>query len=129
MPSTTRYKRGDIVLVPFPFTDLSSSKRRPALVISPDSFNEQMQDVVVAAITSQLTDKQHALMIEQQDCVEGALPKTSLVKLAKVFTIHSTLIVKRLCALRGEKLAAVLDELRRFFSNAGAEENPSDSQS
>jgi hypothetical protein len=50
MPSTTRYKRGDVVLVPFPFTDLSSSKRRPALVISPDAFNDQMEDVVVAAI-------------------------------------------------------------------------------
>jgi mRNA interferase MazF len=53
MPSTTRYKRGDIVLVSFPFTDLSSSKRRPALVVSPDSFNEAMQDLVLAAITSQ----------------------------------------------------------------------------
>lgn len=52
MPSTTRYKCGDIVLVPFPFTDLSSSKRRPAQVISSDSFNDQMQDVVLAAITA-----------------------------------------------------------------------------
>ena len=56
MPSTTRFRRGDIVLVPFPFTDLSSSKRRPALVVSPDTFNERMQDLLLAAITSQLTD-------------------------------------------------------------------------
>ena len=54
LEATTRYKRGDIILVPFPFTDLSSSKRRPALVISPESFNERMQDLVVVAITSQL---------------------------------------------------------------------------
>ena len=52
MASTTSYRRGDIVLVSFPFTDLSSSKRRPALVISPDAFNKRGQDVVLAAITS-----------------------------------------------------------------------------
>ena len=114
MPSTTRYRRGDIVLVPFPFTDLSSSKRRPALVISPDAFNDQ--DIVVAAITSQLTEQQHSLAILQHDCVEGMLPKPSFVKLTKIFTIHSTLIVKRLCAIRQEKLTAVLYELRQFFS-------------
>jgi mRNA interferase MazF len=115
MPSTTRYKRGDIVLVPFPFTDLSSSKRRPALVISPDAFNDRMEDVVVAAITSQLTSE-HAVTIDQGDCVNGMLPRASVVKLAKVFTIHSTLIIKNLCALREEKLAAILGELRQFFS-------------
>ena len=115
MPSTTRCKRGDIVLVPFPFTDLSSSKRRPALVISPDTFNDQMQDVVVAAITSQLTNE-HAVTVEQSDCVDGMLPKTSVVKLAKVFTIHSTLVIRKLCALREEKLAVILGELRGFFS-------------
>jgi mRNA interferase MazF len=114
MPSTTRYKRGDIVLVPFPFTHLSSSKRRPALVISPDAFNDQ--DVVLAAITSQLTEDQHSLVIEQQDCVDETLPRQSFVKLTKIFTIHSTLIVKKLCAVREEKLTAVLNELRQFFS-------------
>lgn len=115
MASTTRYKRGDIVLVPFPFTDLSSSKRRPALVISPDAFNDQMADLVVAAITSQLTND-HAVTIEPTDCVDGVLPKVSVVKLAKVFTIHSTLVIKKLCALREEKLADVLGEVRQFFS-------------
>jgi mRNA interferase MazF len=115
MPSTTRYKRGDIILVPFPFTDLSSSKRRPALVVSPENFNDRMRDLVVVAITSQLTD-QHAVLVERGDCVDGALPKASVVKLAKLFTIHSTLVLKRLCTLRDEKLDAVLGELRRFFS-------------
>ena len=115
MPSTTRYKRGDIVLVSFPFTDLSSSKRRPALVVSPDAFNERMQDLVLAAITSQLTDDR-LLTIERDDCVDGTLPQMSVVRPAKLFTIHSTLVLKKICALRSEKLQAVLAEIRRLFS-------------
>src|SRR5262249_15589307 len=43
---------GDVVLVPFPFTDLSNAKQRPALVVSGDAFNSTREDVLVAAITS-----------------------------------------------------------------------------
>ena len=115
MPSTTPYRRGDIVLVSFPFTDLSSSKRRPALVISPDSFNEQGQDVVLISITSQEPDD-NAVTIEEHDYVDGELPKRSFVKLSKLFTVHSTLVLKKMCALRSEKLDDVLVGLRGFFS-------------
>ena len=102
MPSTTRYKRGDIVLVSFPFTDLSSSKRRPALVVSPDSFNQQLQDVVLVALTSNLIDDDR-IEVDPRDCVDGILPKRSAVRPAKMFTIHSSLVVKKICALRAEK--------------------------
>ena len=115
MPSTTRYKRGDIVLVLFPFTDLSSSKRRPALVVSPDAFNDGMQDVVLAAITSQV-DGDGPLTIGENDCIDGVLPKTSIVKPGKLFTVHATLVLRRVCALRQAKLDVVLAEMRRFFS-------------
>lgn len=116
MPSTIRYKRGDVVLVPFPFTDLSSSKRRPALVISPDSFNSQQQDLVLAAITSHITEDKTALLLANQDFSEGWLPKTSVVKVNKLFTMHSTLIVKRIAGLRAERVGDVLEAIRAFFS-------------
>jgi len=99
MPSTTPCKRGDIVLVPVPFTDLTSSKRRPALVISPDSFNAQQQDLVLAAITSHVPDATEPLILTSRDFSSGTLPKTSLVKPNKLFTIHSTLVVKKVAAL------------------------------
>ena len=115
MPSTTSYRRGDIVLVSFPFTDLTAAKRRPALVVSPDSFNDATSDLVLAAITSQISDDT-PLTIVESDCIDGALPKTSTLKPTKLFTIHSTLVVRKVCALRRDKLDAVLDDLRRFFS-------------
>ena len=115
MPSTTRYKRGDIVLVSFPFTDLTSSKRRPALVVSPDRFNDALQDLVLVALTSRLTG-QDPILIDPSDCTDGDLPKRSAVKPAKLFTIHASLVVKRVCTLAPSKLDDVLAHLRHFFS-------------
>lgn len=115
-PSTTPYKRGDIVLVSFPFTDLSSVKRRPALVISPDVLNRRNQDLILAAITSQLTEAPFTLRIGSGDFADGALPKESQIRLTKLFTLNSSLVHSRLCTLRTEKLDVVLAELRRLYS-------------
>jgi len=52
MPFTTGYRRGDLILVSFPFTDLIAAKRRPALVVSPDFFNELNGDLTLPALTS-----------------------------------------------------------------------------
>jgi mRNA interferase MazF len=62
MPPTTRYRRGDIVLVSFPFTDLTSSKRRPALVISPNACNDHVEDLVLVRLRhkSQATGRRAA---------------------------------------------------------------------
>ena len=116
MPSTTRYKRGDIVLVTFPFTDLTSSKKRPALVISPDSFNASNQDVVLVAITSQPGDDPNSILLDGQDFIGGKLPKRSTVKLTKVFTIHSALIAKRICGLKKQRMEEILKAVREFYS-------------
>ena len=50
--STILFKQGDVILIPFPFTDFSTLKQRPALVISSDSFNARHQDIIAAAVTS-----------------------------------------------------------------------------
>lgn len=116
MPSTTRYRRGDIVLVAFPFTNLSSSKRRPALVVSPDAFNSRGADLILVAITSQPTAGSGVVPLARVDFAEGVLPKPSVVRVAKLFTIHSTLILKRISVVRRERLEDILRELRALFS-------------
>ena len=114
MPSTTHYRRGDIVLVPFPLTDLSSTKKRPALVVSPDSFNDHAHDVVLVAITSQPSDS-HVVALDEDDYVDGRLPLVSFVKVSKLFTTHLTLVLKKVGTITLARLDAVLQELRRFF--------------
>ncbi len=50
----TAYKQGDVLLVPYPFTDQSGSKQRPSVVVSGDGYNQTHPDVILAPITSQI---------------------------------------------------------------------------
>ena len=116
MLSTTTYKQGDVVLVSFPFTDLTSAKKRPALVISPDRFNRENQDLILVAITSQLAEDEYGFPLADTDFAGGRLPKKSMIKLTKIFTIHSSLVHRKLCTLKPERLAEVLHRIQEFFS-------------
>jgi mRNA interferase MazF len=54
MPTTTGYEFGDIVLVPFPFTDQSTTKQRPAVLISSAAYQRERPDLIILAVTSQV---------------------------------------------------------------------------
>ena len=117
MPSTTSYKRGDIVLVPFPFTDLSSSKQRPALVVSPDVLNSASDDVLVAAITSQIPGSlaMDEFLIPSADWAPCGLPKPSILRLGKLVALHQQLVIKRIDTLPTATLSRVLAQIRQLF--------------
>src|SRR5688572_28077153 len=113
MPSTTSYKRGDVVLVPFPFTDLKTVKQRPALSISADVFNSTRDDVVVVAITSQVPAKlaTDEFPIPPNELAGCGLPKPSMLWLNKVVALHQRLVIKRI----GNFLATTLETVIRRF--------------
>src|SRR5262249_18594872 len=85
MPSTTSFSQGDVVLVPFPFTDLSAVKQRPALVLSPERLNNVRTDLIVAAITSQIPSEigEDEILLSDADQRTAGLPKTSISNSAK----------------------------------------------
>jgi mRNA-degrading endonuclease toxin of MazEF toxin-antitoxin module len=118
MPSTTTYKRGEVILVPFPFTDLTSVKRRPALIISADRLNQNRPDVLVAAISSQLPLKtgEDEMLIPQTELAQWGLPKPSVIKLGKLFSIHQGLIRKRLGRAPENSLRDVLRRIQTQFA-------------
>jgi mRNA interferase MazF len=83
---------GDLVLIPFPYADLSSSKKRPVLALTaPDRHG----DFIALAITS-VQQTQYAIELRAQHLIQGALPKTSWVRLDKVFTLSESSLVKTL---------------------------------
>ena len=111
------YKRGDVVLVPFPFTDLSTTKQRPALVVSSDVYNSSHDDLIIVAITGQipatLSTNQYA--IPQDELGHCGLLKPSLIKLSKILTLHQQLVIQRLGSLPPSEMANVLSKIRQLF--------------
>jgi len=94
----TDYNPGDVVLIPFPFTDLSTVKQRPAIILSSAVFNLHHQDAILAAITSHvpeaLTSDEYLLSDEEQRA--AGLPKSSIIKVGKLVTLDQRLIRKHL---------------------------------
>ena len=76
-------EQGDIVLVPVPFTDLSSQKRRPVIVISNDAYNRASPDVIVIAMTSNPAAVVYSFRISSSDLIEGVLNRPGTVRVDK----------------------------------------------
>jgi len=113
MMSTTTFEFGDIILVPFPFTDQTATKRRPAVVVSRPSFHDRRPDLILMAITSQVrspTLPGEALLSDWQ---AAGLLKPSVAK-PVLMTIQKTLVLRRLGRLiqqDRETVAELLDEI------------------
>jgi mRNA interferase MazF len=83
-------ERGDLLLVPFPFTDLSAAKRRPVLAITTaDSYG----DFIALPVTSR-PQTEHGLSLTAADLVSGSLPAASWIRTNRVVTLNSELVVK-----------------------------------
>lgn len=115
MPFTTSYKKWDVVLVPFPFTDLSSTKRRPALIVSPALYNTG-NDVVIAYVTSQINSPPRFGDYKLQNWSGENLPKPSLVRM-KFATLDKAIIIRTLGELAAADRLEIEKILLLFFQS------------
>ena len=103
MQSGTALDSGKVVLVPFPFTDLSQIKRRPVLVLSNRNHNGTSRDFICCGITSNLANRRNSVLLEPSGMVEGEIPVRSRIKYDKVFTLEKSLVVKELGKVSQQK--------------------------
>ena len=109
------YKKGDVVLVPFPFSNQTAAKKRPAVIISSDAYNNISSDIVIMAITSQ-TEKTIGIgecLI--RDWQNAGLLKPSAVKSA-ISTIERTLVLKKLGKFSPQDLISTDEVLKEFLA-------------
>jgi mRNA interferase MazF len=104
--SARAFSFGDIVLVPFPFTNQTASKQRPAVVVSNAAYNRSRPDVVLMAVTSQIRPSPALGEVWLKDWQAAGLLKPSVIK--PVFaTIEENLIIRQLGRLSAGDQAAL----------------------
>ena len=102
-------KRGDIILIKFPFTTLLKSKKRPVLVIKGEN---EYHDFVCFQITSKNTQSK-LYIVDMADIIDGNLKLQSYVKYDKCFTLNSELVDKKLASVN----ATLMEKLKNLFCN------------
>jgi|SRR5271169_26762 len=114
MPRTTNFEFGEIVLVPFPFTNQAGAKRRPAVVVSSADCNRSSTDVVLMAITSQ-AQKRPGFHLPITGWKRAGLIGPSTIK-PVVATFEKSLLLRRLGRLERPDRLALESLLRRVLS-------------
>ena len=109
-----RFVKGDVVVLPFPFADLSASKKRPALVIAPIQTH---QDVILCMITSKTTRDSSAIVITENDFEQGRLPQESNVRPNRLFTADASIILRKAGKLSPAKIEEVVAEIVEIISS------------
>jgi mRNA interferase MazF len=103
--------KGDIVVLPFPFSDMSHSKRRPALVLS-DMLGD---DVLLCQITSKSSQDKYAIALDNSHLTKGALTTDSNIRSNRLFTAHKSLIAYTLGSIRQDKYKEVTDAIAKMM--------------
>jgi len=115
MKSGILFNQGDIILVPFLFSDLSNIRQRPVLVLSNLEYNKNSNDIITCGITSNLKDTNCSVLIENKDMLEGNLVIMSRIKVDKLFTLEKTIINKKLGRINKEIFNRVKKELFKLI--------------
>jgi len=110
------YNQGDILLVPVPFTDLSSQKKRPVLVLSNNLYNKIADDILVAAVTSNIAGKSFEISLNSDNMQDGILKINSCVRVDKIYTLSQSIVIKKFGSVKKQILEHVKEKILKLIS-------------
>ena len=106
------FTKGDVVLFPFPYTDLSDRKLRPCLVLS----EEMGEDIILCQITSQrLRKDEYSVELKPADTTEGTIMIDSYIRANMIFTAAKSQIQRKLCKAKDEKYRQVTNTITKII--------------
>ncbi len=116
MTSTRRISRGDVVIRNTPFSDQRGSKTRPAVVVSTEAYHRGRRDVLVAALTANVTRRlagKYVLL----DWAAAGLDKSSATS-GQIETVERSIIGRRIGQVTGRDMAGIAESLKEIFGLA-----------
>ncbi len=107
------FTKGEIVLFPFPYTDLTSRKIRPCLIIS----NEMKKDIVLCQITSKNVEADNfVLELKKNETYDGTLSIDSYIRANMIFTADKFQIIGKICKIKDKKYKEVIQKIIEVIS-------------
>lgn len=107
------FVKGDIVIVPFPFSDLSHSKKRPAFVVSA----LEGDDLVLCQITSKNSRDSYSIQLSSKEFRSGSLKQESNIRPNKLFTADRSLILYRAGSVKKPKTEEVIQKICQILKS------------
>ena len=107
-----RFVKGDVVILPFPYTDLSTTKKRPALVIA----TLKGDNIILAQITTKKRDDEDIINLKKSDFVSGIIKIDSYIMPSIIFTAESFSVNYKAGKLKQEKIKEVEKKLVEIFT-------------
>jgi len=108
-----RFIKIDIVVVPFPFTDLSGSTRRPALVIT----DLKGDDLILCQITTQHKFDDYSISLNEIDLKEGSLKRgNNNIRPNRIFTADRNIILRKVASIKEEKMKEVIEKIIQIIT-------------
>jgi mRNA interferase MazF len=108
---------GNVVFIPFPFSDLSDIKLRPAILLSQTS----REDWILCQVTSQQYHDADTIRFDEKDFLYGSLQRESYARVGKLFTAKSTLVKKKVGALKTVVIDNILRKVIDMFERSRKE--------
>jgi len=108
-------KQKNIVLLPYPFTDLEGTKVRPAIVISNDNLNKKSDDCIMVPLTTVIKDEPYSIIITQENLSSGKLLKPSRVRADKIFTVEKKLVMMEIGTINDTTFKRIKSEIAKVL--------------
>lgn len=112
MERFVKYKKGDVVIFEFPFSDVNKSKKRPSVVVATLKGNH----IILAQITGQSRPDSDLLNLDFNDFEKGGINRNSFIRPSVLFTIHKSKINYKAGQLTQNKIRQVEKQLCKIFT-------------